>query len=83
MYEPRAKALGVDVDQELPVEFDVSDEKFMEAYFTYLHHTREEEGVDFWWIDWQQGVSSKVEGTQTQELLHHLTDFRPIPPRLF
>ena len=44
MYEPMARALGVDVEKEMPVEFDVSDEKFMETYFTYLHHTREEEG---------------------------------------
>lgn len=71
MYEPMARALGVDVEKEMPVEFDVSDEKFMEAYFTYLHHTREEEGVDFWWIDWQQGVSSRVEGLDPLWMLNH------------
>ena len=34
---------------------DPADPRFLEAYFQYLHHPREEEGVDFWWIDWQQG----------------------------
>lgn len=71
MYEPMGKALGVDTDKGLPIEFDVSDEKFMEAYFTYLHHTREEEGVDFWWIDWQQGGVSKVEGLDPLWMLNH------------
>ena len=27
----------------------------MDAYFNVLHHTLEDEGVDFWWLDWQQG----------------------------
>ena len=71
MYEPMGKALGIDTDKELPIPFDVSDEKFMEAYFTYLHHTREEEGVDFWWIDWQQGGVSKVEGLDPLWMLNH------------
>ena len=71
MYEPMGKALGVDTDKELPIAFDVSDEKFMEAYFTYLHHTREEEGVDFWWIDWQQGGVSRVEGLDPLWMLNH------------
>lgn len=71
MYEPMAKALGVDTEREMPVEFDAASEKFMEAYFTYLHHTREEEGVDFWWIDWQQGGVSKVEGLDPLWILNH------------
>lgn len=71
MYEPMAKALGVDTEKELPIEFDVSNEKFMEAYFTYLHHPREEEGVDFWWVDWQQGGVSKVEGLDPLWMLNH------------
>lgn len=71
MYEPMGKALGIDTDKELPIAFDVSDEKFMEAYFTYLHHTREEEGVDFWWIDWQQGGVSRVEGLDPLWMLNH------------
>lgn len=71
MYEPMAKDLGVDAENEQPIEFDVSNEKFVEAYFSYLHHTREEEGVDFWWIDWQHGQTSQVEGLDPLWLLNH------------
>ena len=71
VYESMGKTLGVDTDAKLPIAFDVSDEKFMEAYFTCLHHPREEEGVDFWWIDWQQGGVSKVEGLDPLWMLNH------------
>ena len=27
----------------------------MEKYFDILHHPYEEDGVSFWWMDWQQG----------------------------
>lgn len=61
-YQMMAKALGKEKDSRETIEFDVTDEAFMEAYFTCLHHEYEAEGVDFWWIDWQQGDSSKMEG---------------------
>lgn len=74
MYEVMGKALGMSdeaIEKKLPITFDVSDEKFMEAYFTYLHHPQEEAGIDFWWIDWQQGNESKVEGLDPLWVLNH------------
>lgn len=74
MYEDMAKALNMDdadIDKELPISFDIADEKFVEAYFTYLHHPQEKAGVDFWWIDWQQGSLSKVEGMDPLWMLNH------------
>lgn len=62
MYVDMAKEMGVDYENEDPVVCDPASQKFMEAYFKYLHHPREAEGVDFWWIDWQQGSNCKVEG---------------------
>lgn len=74
VYESMGKALGMDkaaMKQKQPIIFDVSDEKFMEAYFTCLHHPQEEAGVDFWWIDWQQGNESKMEGLDPLWMLNH------------
>ena len=71
MYVAMAKAMGVDYEHEDPVSFDVADPRFMELYFTYLHHPREEEGVDFWWIDRQQGTSSKAKGLDPLWILNH------------
>ena len=71
MYVDMAKAMGVDYENEDPVVCDPASPKFMEAYFKYLHHPREEEGVDFWWIDWQQGGSCKVEGLDPLWIFNH------------
>jgi alpha-glucosidase (family GH31 glycosyl hydrolase) len=54
-YERVARHMGIDPASQEPVQFDVADRKFMQAYFEYLHYPKEEQGVDFWWMDWQQG----------------------------
>jgi len=54
-YPQMAAALGLDPTQQEPVRFDIADTQFTEAYFRLLHHPLEEAGVDFWWMDWQQG----------------------------
>lgn len=71
MYRDIAEAMGVDYEHEDPVVCDPADPDFLEAYFKYLHHPREEEGVDFWWIDWQQGSLCKVEGLDPLWIFNH------------
>lgn len=71
MYEPMAKALGYDVENEDPIPFDITDPDFAQAYFKYLHHPLEEQGVDFWWIDWQQGGVTAIEGLDPLWMLNH------------
>lgn len=71
MYGEMADAMGIDKSSEEPVEFDLTDEKFINAYFDILHHPYENQGVDFWWIDWQQGVKSKKIGLDPLWLLNH------------
>lgn len=71
MYQEMAKALGVDYEHEVPIQFDITSRKFMDAYFKYLHHPNEEIGVDFWWIDWQQGSNSLAEGYDPLWMLNH------------
>ena len=71
MYGEMAAALGVDAAHEVPIQFDVSSRAFMDAYFKYLHHPNEEIGVDFWWMDWQQGSNSLAEGFDPLWMLNH------------
>lgn len=70
-YKEMAEAIGRDWEKEEPVNFDVTDQKFLKAYFEYLHHPNEEEGVDFWWLDWQQGGLSKIPGLDPLWMLNH------------
>ena len=71
MYEEMAKELDVDYQNEEPIPFDIADKRFREAYFKYLHHPEEKRGVDFWWIDWQQGEISKTPGLDPLWLLNY------------
>ncbi len=56
-YPQMAKACGIDPETKERVRFDLLSQSFMEKYFDILHHPYEDEGVDFWWMDWQQGQS--------------------------
>ena len=57
MYEEMAKACGIDPNTKRRVPFDVISKEFMINYFDILHHPYEEDGIDFWWMDWQQGTN--------------------------
>lgn len=70
-YPDMARACGVDPQTKRTIEFDLTDEKFRNAYFDILHHPYEKMGVDFWWIDWQQGTKSKIKGLDPLWLLNH------------
>lgn len=71
MYKEMAEAVGVDYTKEEPVEFDLTNEKFVNSYFDILHHPYEKDGVDFWWIDWQQGKKSQMQGLDPLYALNH------------
>lgn len=71
MYEETAKAMEIDPKSGKPVEFDLTDSKFINTYFDKVHHPYENDGVDFWWIDWQQGKKSKLKGLDPLWALNH------------
>lgn len=56
MYEDMCKALGRPADGS-PCNLDILNPEYMEKYFDVIHHPYEEDGIDFWWMDWQQGSS--------------------------
>lgn len=71
-YPAIAAELGnVDTANEAPVDFDITSKKFLEAYFKCVLHPEEEKGVDFWWIDWQQGNTTKLPGLDPLWMLNH------------
>ncbi|MCC5845619.1 MAG: DUF5110 domain-containing protein [Verrucomicrobia bacterium] len=70
-YTDFAKALGHPADG-TRVNFRCSDPAYVEQYFRRLHHPREDEGVDFWWMDWQQGDVCEMPGLDPLAWLNHL-----------
>ena len=71
MYQDIALEMGIDPVTKTTVPFDITSEKFINAYFKLLHKPYEEQGVDFWWIDWQQGKKSGIEGLDPLWSLNH------------
>lgn len=75
-YPAVAKGLNLDVEKAEPASFDLTNEKFRKAYFTDVHHKLEDEGIDFWWVDWQQGLAKSAKKMDPLWLLnyYHFTD---------
>lgn len=71
-YPQMARAVGIDPATQEPVEFDITNPRFVNAYFNILHHPQEEKGIDFWWMDWQQGFKTRLSGLDPLWWLNHL-----------
>ncbi len=83
MYREMAEKCGIDPDSKKLIKLDLLNPDFMENYFDVLHHPYEEDGVNFWWMDWQQGTdywwvhdedhpASELEGMEPLWILNHL-----------
>ena len=70
------------------VPWNLSDPKFYHFMFKDIIRNREKQGVDFWWLDWQQNLTSKfVDGLGETFWCNHVfyndmknnrTDHRPL-----
>ncbi len=72
VYPEFARLLGQDPELGAAVAFRPADKIFMQHYFERLHHPMEEQGVDFWWLDWQQGEVSDIKHLDPLPWLNHL-----------
>lgn len=77
------KAMGADPAKTDRVKFQPTNRRFVDAYFKLLHHPLEELGVDFWWMDWQQGHETDIPGLDPLPWLNYLhwTDMERNPRR--
>ena len=71
MYGDMARAVGVNPDTKNKIPFKCGNDDFWNAYFDVLHKPYEKDGVDFWWIDWQQGKTCDVKGLDPLNALNH------------
>ena len=53
-YEETAKALGHNTSNKDPIAFDMTDPRFLDAFFDIVHRKIENDGIDFWWLDCEQ-----------------------------
>lgn len=71
-YAEMCEANSQNPKDKKPVSFNLTNPVFRDSYFDILHHPYENDGVNFWWIDWQQGTKSKkMLGLDPLWLLNH------------
>jgi alpha-glucosidase len=75
-YPQMAKAMGIDPATQKYVPFDITDKKFATNYMDLILHPLEKQGVNFWWLDWQQEHTTKMAGVNPTWWLNyvHFTD---------
>lgn len=71
-YDAVCARLGIDQKEGRIIPFQLANEDFLCAYFEELLHPLEADGVDFWWIDWQQGERWDLPDVDPLWYLNHL-----------
>ncbi|WP_243106932.1 TIM-barrel domain-containing protein [Actinomyces lilanjuaniae] len=71
-YQAVCHDLGLDPAAGEDVPFSIADRDFVRAYLEQVHHPLEEQGVDFWWLDWQQGGTTTLPGLDPLWMLNHV-----------
>lgn len=88
IYEGMALDLGLDPSKKERIPWQLEDKKFAKAFFKNFIRPFEKQGVDFWWLDWQQYLTSPyVDGLGEtfwcnhvffNEMKNNRTDRRPL-----
>jgi alpha-glucosidase len=76
-YPAMARAMGIDPATKKYIPFDPTDKKWATSYFKFVLHPLEKQGIDFWWLDWQQQpMMTKLPGLANTWWLNyvHFTD---------
>ncbi len=75
-YPAMARAMGIDPANRKYVPFQITDKKFATNYMNLVHHPLEKQGIDFWWLDWQQEQKTEMPGVMPTWWLNyvHFTD---------
>lgn len=58
-YQEIHDDLGIDASNTESIPWKIEDYNFYKSMFNRIIRDRESEGVDFWWLDWQQWLTSK------------------------
>jgi alpha-glucosidase (family GH31 glycosyl hydrolase) len=77
-YPAMARAMGVVPEIRRYIPFDITDKKFAQNYLDIVLRPLERQGVDFWWLDWQQWGTTKIPGVTPTWWLNyvHFTDMQ-------
>ncbi|TZF81915.1 DUF5110 domain-containing protein [Pedobacter sp. BS3] len=71
-YSAFARRMNFDTTSRRNIPFEGSNKKFMQTLFDVVLRPMEKQGVDFWWLDWQQWLEDKkIKGLQNTWWLNY------------
>jgi len=71
-YPAMARAMGIDPATKKYVPFDPTNKVWATNYFDLVLHPLEKQGINFWWLDWQQEPNTKLAGVNNTWWLNYL-----------
>ncbi|MCX6198647.1 MAG: DUF5110 domain-containing protein [Bacteroidetes bacterium] len=71
-YSAFASAMNFDTTNHAAIPFDVTNKKFAQTYLDVLLHPYEKDGIDFWWLDWQQWGHTNIKGVNPTFYLNYV-----------
>ena len=71
-YPEMSKAMGIDPESKRYVPFDIVNKDFAENFMSNVLHPMEADGVDFWWLDWQQWSTTNIPGVNPTFYLNYV-----------
>ncbi len=72
VYPEIARAMGIDPATKKYVPFDIVNKKYAKNFMNIVLNPLEKQGVDFWWIDWQQWSTTSIEGMNPTFYLNYV-----------
>ena len=71
-YPEMARAMGIDPSTKKYVPFDIVDKNFATNFLNLIIRPLEKQGVDFWWLDWQQWGTTRIPGVTPMWWLNYV-----------
>ena len=87
-YKEISEDMGMDPKSKERVPWQLENRDFARTFFNHIIRAREKQGVDFWWLDWQQNLTNpRMSGLGEtfwcnhvffNEMKHSRPDHRPV-----
>ena len=61
-YPEMARAMGIDPATKQYIPYEITDKKFATNYMNDMIHPLEQQGINFFWLDWQQEDKTSIAG---------------------
>lgn len=71
-YKDMAESMGIDPESKKYVPFDIINKDFAKNFLKIILHPMEKNGVDFWWLDWQQWSTTKIKNVNPTFYLNYV-----------